>query len=213
AVGSGKCVLAQSEVSFSLSTTTALRSRDSQNLTEARGYGYLGMKSHLWESKGHKYRLDLSFSLRGYYDGVHDLTNRYSGAVRKNEGRELDIRHCVVSVTAPNWTFHVGRQQVVWGEAVGVFVADVVNPKDYRKFLVLDFSDTRIPLWGVDAQRSFGSAGKVELFVSPDIRRSKLPVPGSEFEFYRPTTNIPVVWSRPGARTVGNTSVGVRYSR
>jgi len=38
----------------------------------------------------------------------------------------------------------LGRQQIVWGEAIGTFVTDVVNPKDFREFVLPDFSELRI---------------------------------------------------------------------
>jgi hypothetical protein len=125
----------------------------------------------------------------------------------------MDLRQGLINITAPKWAVHVGRQQVVWGEAVGVFIADVVNPKDYRQFLIPDFCDIRIPLWAVDAQRSFGSAGMLEVFLAPDPRISRLPVSGAEFQFYGPLIDIPSsTTSMPRPITVGNSNIGIRYA-
>ena len=88
-----------------------------------------------------------------------------------------------------------------------------VNPKDYRQFLVPDMDDIRIPLWGIDIEKNIGRAGKLELFWSPDTQLSRLPVAGSEFSFFGPTSVLPTTttYVKP-VTTVGDSRIGLRYS-
>ena len=161
------------------------------HLTENRTYAYFDLSSDLWTSANNKYRISLNGSARGFYDTVFDVNHFYPGDVRTNEGHQIALRRAVVTFGGPGWTIHAGRQQVVWGEAVGMFIADVVNPKDYRQFLIPDFDDIRIPLWAIDAEKSLGAAGRLELFWTPDLRTSEIPVPGSEFTFFQPASSLP----------------------
>ena len=51
------------------------------------------------------------------------------------------------------WGMHLtlGKQQVVWGKADGLKLLDVVNPQNFREFILDNFDDSRIPLWTVNA--------------------------------------------------------------
>ena len=77
----------------------------------------------------------------------------------------MGLRRAVTTFTGPGWTIHAGLQQVVWGEAIGMLIADVVNPKDYRQFLVPDMDDIRILLGAIDAQKDLGKGSKLEFFL------------------------------------------------
>ena len=46
------------------------------------------------------------------------------------------------------WGTHLtlGKQQVVWGKADGLKLLDVVNPQNFREFILDNFDDSRIPL-------------------------------------------------------------------
>jgi hypothetical protein len=154
--------------------------------------------------------------VRGYYDGVFDWTNHDPPNVEEDEESEVSIREAVLAVRAGRWDLRIGRQQVVWGEAVGLFFADVVNPKDLREFLLRDFDDIRVPLWGVGALYDAGKDRVLEIFWSPEVRFSKLPVAGAEFEFFvpPPPTGVNVVFvpiAKP-PRTFSSSNFGVRYS-
>ena len=59
------------------------------------------------------------------------------------------MRETYLDVSAGDWDFRLGRQQIVWGEMVGLFFADVVSAKDLREFVLPDFDYLRIPQWSV----------------------------------------------------------------
>ncbi len=45
-----------------------------------------------------------------------------------------------------------GKQQIVWGETDGLKLLDIVNPQNFREFVLDDFENSRIPLWSVKAE-------------------------------------------------------------
>jgi len=193
---------------------SALSVNGSVHLTENRTYSYLDLAYNFWSSADGKYRIRFGATARGYVDSVFDLNHFYPANVSADEHYAMELRRAVLSFSGPSWTVHIGRQQVVWGEAVGMFIADVVNPKDYRQFLVPDMDDIRIPLKALDAQKDFGGLGRVELFWSPDVQTSRLPIAGSEFAFNAPAIGLPRknIYFKP-ASTLANSSTGIRYSK
>lgn len=79
----------------------------------------------------------------------------------------------------------VGKQQIVWGQADGLKVLDLVNPQDFREFILDDFEDSRIPLWAIRAEVPVGPV-LAELVYVPDPTFHELPEPGSVYEFTAP---------------------------
>lgn len=72
------------------------------------------------------------------------------------------------------------------GEAVNLFFADVINPRDMREFLLPDLEDIRIPLWAADLEFFFGNT-HLEFIAIPVLEHDRLGVPGSEFAFGTPS--------------------------
>ena len=107
---------------------------------------------------------------------------------------ELELRELYVETEWDNTWFTVGKQQVVWGKADGLKVLDIVNPQSFREFILEDFDDSRIPLWTVKVERSFGPID-VEFLWLPDQTYHALPESGSTFGF----TSSRLVPSRPPA--------------
>jgi hypothetical protein len=74
----------------------------------------------------------------------------------------------------------LGKQQVVWGQAFGLRVLDLVNAQDYREFILDDFNRSRTPTFGVRADLSMG-AWEIQGLVFPDFEPDVLPDFESEF--------------------------------
>jgi hypothetical protein len=88
------------------------------------------------------------------YDFVYDATDFYPSDVRRDQRVNFLLRENYLDFGAGDFDFRIGRQQIVWGEMVGLFFADVVSAKDLREFILPDFDVLRIPQW----------AGRVEYF-------------------------------------------------
>ncbi len=57
---------------------------------------------------------------------------------------EPGLREAYLDLYFSNFDFRIGRQQVIYGKAEGVFITDVVSPKDMREFLLPDFNEIRM---------------------------------------------------------------------
>jgi hypothetical protein len=160
---------------------------------------------------------DVKWKLSGRldYDAVYDVGNFYPPDVRRDQRLNLMARENYVDIAAAAWDFRLGRQHVVWGEVVGLFIADVVSAKDLREFLLPEFDVLRIPQWAARAEYS-GEAFHAELLWIPVQSYDKIGKPGAEF-FPAPPPGpagfATVVREevRP-ERTLGNTSYGTRVS-
>lgn len=151
-----------------------------RQLSKVKTIGWLDAKQVISES------VTLRLGGRGWWDGVYSLNDRYPENVERDQETDFSLREATLSVSHGPLDLRVGLQQVVWGEAVGTFVADVVNPKDFREFVLPDFTEIRIPLWMIDASYAIGDNTVIEVVWTPEVRFDKIPVSGSEFEFFRP---------------------------
>ncbi len=107
---------------------------------------------------------------------------------------DFELRELTLETEWGRTWFTIGKQQIVWGQADGLKVLDVVNPQDFREFILPDFEDSRIPLWSVQAEVPVGDA-TLQLLWIPDPSYHELPDPGATFAFTAPRFLPPV---RPG---------------
>ena len=120
-----------------------------------------------------------------------------------------------------NDTFlRIGKQQIVWGQADGLKVLDVVNPQSFREFILDDVDNSRIPLWAVNAEFSLGNAQALQLIWIPDTTYHNIPDRGSAYAFSssRLIPQVPngfnavVNRSNKGSNTLADSDMGLRYS-
>jgi hypothetical protein len=114
------------------------------------------------------------------YDFVHDLTDFYPPDVRRDQRVNFLLRENYIDVGAGDWDFRLGRQQVVWGEMVGLFFADVVSAKDLRQFILPDFDVLRIPQWTARAEYFKGDFHAEAIWI-PVPSYDNIGKPGAEF--------------------------------
>ncbi len=94
-----------------------------------------------------------SFTDTSYAQGTAPLA---PGQVTEFEYRELFLQ-----LTHGPLRIRAGKQQIVWGEADGTKVLDVLNPQDFREFILPDFSESRIPLWALLFDVELGGDGLI----------------------------------------------------
>lgn len=86
-------------------------------------------------------------------------------------------------------TIRLGKQQIVWGETDGLKVLDVVNPQNFREFMLEEFQDSRIPLWAIKAEFPIRNLN-FELLWVPDLTYHQNPDFTSP---YFPSALIPAI--------------------
>lgn len=98
---------------------------------------------------------------------------------------EVELRELYVEGRIGRAWLRIGKQQVVWGQADGLKVLDVVDPQDFREFILDDFDDSRIPLWTANVEVPAGPA-TLQLLWIPDPSTHDVPHPGAAFAFRAP---------------------------
>ena len=155
----------------------AYRLHDPGDVSKIKTLGWLEGKYTFSESAS------IRVAARGYYDAVFLATDRYPDNVRRNQEYELELREGILALSHGDFDARLGRQQIVWGEAISTFITDVVNPKDFREFVLPDFTELRIPIWALDAQWRIARNVTLEGVWTPDTTHNRLPKKGAEFQF------------------------------
>lgn len=113
-------------------------------------------------------------------DPVYYWSNFYLSPVEKDQRFNAFWRETYVDFSAADWDFRIGAQNIVWGEVVGLFFADVVSPRDLRDFLLPSFDVIRKPQWAARAEYTRGDS-HLELVWIPVATFDNIGKPGSDF--------------------------------
>ncbi len=103
---------------------------------------------------------------------------------------ELELRELYLDTDFKGGHLRVGKQQIVWGQADGLKLLDVVNPQSFRQFILEDFDSSRIPLWTVNLEW-YLPVGDLQFLWIPDTSMHDLPGSGATFEITAPFVSIP----------------------
>jgi len=152
--------------SFSIRNRTGFRTNEPHQLQMSRT---------IFDAKG-IYKINDNWRMtlegRAHYDPVERL------GYPKNVW--LDPRQVLFDGKVKKVDLKLGLQQVVWGQADGLRVLDVINPLDYREFILEDFIDSRRPLWLARADTPVGE-GSLQLIWVPYFAPARLPAADNEF--------------------------------
>ena len=94
---------------------------------------------------------------------------------------DMELRELYLSTQLGKAHLTLGKQQVVWGRADGLKVLDVVNPQDFREFILDDYDDSRIPLWTVNLEVPIKDITAQLLWI-PDTTTHRIADEGSAYE-------------------------------
>ena len=152
---------------------------------------------------------------RADYDAVFSLTDFYPSAVAKDQRFNLFLLENYLDIGAGDWDFRLGKQNIVWGEMVGIFVADVVSARNMLEFILPTFDLIRIPQWAARAEY-FKDDFHAELLWIPVPSYNNIGVPGAEFFPFVPPaiTGVENVFQNQKfpSRNLSNTNYGVRLT-
>lgn len=126
---------------------------------------------------------------------------------------ELGIREAYMDLYMKNVDFRIGKQQIIWGKADGVFITDIVSPKDLREFLLPDFQEIRM---GVTSLKSSYHLNEhtFDLVWVPFFTPTRMP---DDQSIWKPQMTFPVVptWDYSSATIapqLSNSEIFGRYS-
>lgn len=187
-------------VSFSISISSASLAEETISLMDQYGENISAILkqqtaygTHSSSINQNEWQLDLEYSEAidtGIFSGdIMAITRArfdFQQALEDESGNSLRIRELYWQTYGDNSFWRIGKQQVVWGEADGIKLLDVINPQDFREFILDDFDDSRIPLWMMNAQINTSDSGILQLLVIPDTSTHKLAEDGSIYQLTSP---------------------------
>jgi len=88
------------------------------------------------------------------------------------------LREIYLDLYFNSFDIRVGKQQIVWGRADGVFITDIVSPLNLTEFLLPDFDEIRIGVYAAKIDFYFGNS-TIEGVLKPIYAGNKFPGPGS----------------------------------
>jgi Protein of unknown function (DUF1302)/AMIN domain len=91
-----------------------------------------------------------------------------NGPLYNDAHAEMSVRELYFDMKWGGTYLRIGKQQVVWGEADGIKVLDVVNPQSFREFILDDFDDARIPLSMLKLELPVGEDSTLQFLWIPD---------------------------------------------
>lgn len=90
----------------------------------------------------------------------------------------FSMREIYLDLYFNNFDIRVGKQQVVWGKADGVFITDIVSPLNLTEFLLPDFDEIRVGVYAAKINYYFGRS-TFEAIWKPVYAGNDLPGLGS----------------------------------
>jgi len=188
---------------------TAYRVSGTSEFTKIRQSILLTQSSRLTDE------LRVKATERASYDTIFDWTDTYPETVRSDQRWDVELRDTYLDYSHGPFDIRLGKQQIVWGDAVGLFFADVVNAKDLREYILPDFDLIRIPQWALDVEASSGQ-GHAEFVWLPVRDFHRLGVSGSEFAFPLPvpagTSAVTLTDPSKPPASFSNSEAGLRLS-
>jgi len=153
----------------------------------------------------------------------HDRPENYSdlnGPLAAGNEGSINVKEWFFDGEISESYWRVGKQQVVWGQADGLKILDVVNPQSYREFILDDFEDSRIALWMLNIEIPTSNENSLQLLWIPDTSYNEFAENGTRYqvtsELLTPTLpeDLPLTgFSKSKPNSFFNDSeLGIRYS-
>jgi len=105
-----------------------------------------------------------------------------------NKDMEIGLREAYLDMYFNSVDLRIGKQQIIWGKADGVFITDIVSPKDLSEFLLRDFDEIRMGVTSLKADYYLGD-NTFEVVWLPVFSPTVMPPEGS---IWRPAFSFPM---------------------
>nr|AEQ20396.1 hypothetical protein [uncultured bacterium CSL11] len=148
-------------------------------------------------------------------DVVYFTSDFYLDSVKRNQRANAFWGENYIDFAVGSLDFRLGAQQIIWGEVVGLFFADVVSARDTREFLLPSFDIIRIPQWAARAEY-FAGDSHVEVIWIPIPAFDRIGKPGADFypaPLPSPTSQQQAAFFTDPvtpSRNLGNSNWGIR---
>ncbi|MDT8392349.1 MAG: DUF1302 family protein [Bacteroidales bacterium] len=149
----------------------------SAQFIDIRGYArtYEGILTESGKLAIAQQTLDMSFEKMGNKSAFKANPVLY---LYDTDSLSLKLRELYTDFFFKRFDLRIGKQQVVWGKADGVFITDIVSPLDLREFLLPDFYEIRQGIIATKLNYYIGNS-TIELIWVSVFTPNERPQPGS----------------------------------
>jgi len=102
------------------------------------------------------------------------------------------MRELYLDLYFDNFDIRIGKQQVVWGKADGVFITDIVSPLNLTEFLLPDFNEIRTGVIATKVNYYLGNSTFEAIWI-PQFTPTERPPPGSIW-YIQPDFPVTPTW-------------------
>lgn len=125
----------------------------------------------------------------------------------------FSMREIYMDLYFKNFDIRLGKQQIVWGKADGVFITDIVSPLNLTEFLLPDFDEIRIGVIAAKIDYYIGNS-TLEAILIPQFTPIERPASNSIWYIQPEFPATPTFdWSQSEiAPSLENSEVFLKYS-
>ena len=140
--------------------------------------------------------------------------NPYVYQNAQKDDLDFGLREAYIDLYFNRIDLRIGKQQIVWGKADGVFITDVVSPKDLREFLLPDFDEIRIGITAIKLNYNFINGSAFELVLVPEFEPTRYADKGSIWFPALPLQGVKIDLSEKEITpSLKNSEVFLKYSK
>jgi len=110
-----------------------------------------------------------------------------------NANLDITLRQAFMDIYFDNFDLRIGKQQIIWGKADGVFITDVISPRDLSEFILPDFEEIRIGTNAVKFDYYLGNSTLEAVWI-PTFQPTIAPRKGSIWYKNMLNFSMPIVY-------------------
>ena len=131
-----------------------------------------------------------------------------------NDNLDITLRQAYMDIYFDNFDLRIGKQQIIWGKADGVFITDVISPRDLSEFILPDFEEIRIGTNAVKFDYYLGNSTFEAVWI-PTFQATILPKENSIWAPKMPDFPMPVNYDYSNAEVenkLSESEIALKYS-
>jgi len=111
---------------------------------------------------------------------TENTVSKFSKRAFIGDKLEAELREFYIDWKIGKHYLTIGKQQIVWGKSDGLKILDLINPTNFREFILDDFDNSRIPLWSLKADLKLSKIN-AQLIWIPDLTYHIFPSQSGTF--------------------------------
>jgi len=132
---------------------------------------------------------------------------------------EIQFRDAFIDFENQGTYWRLGKQTIVWGASDGLRLLDVINPLNYREFILDDFDNSRISLTSASADIPISDGSSLTIIVIPELKFNQYAKTGTQFELSHPLpelsqmpTSLQINSAKDPQQSLHNSELALRYA-